>query len=121
LQVTLLQIPALVLYSAVIGRWIDPDDLVDHIFNLIFPQWDMATVILCVFLLSYMMNEGKSNYFKGSILVMTYLVVIMGFYYSGYTSMDILGVDPSDTLAMSYRYMQGGSTVMTTTRSHGEL
>lgn len=121
LQVTLLQIPALVLYSAVIGRWIDPDDLVDHIFNLIFPQWDMATVILCVFLLSYMMNEGKSNYFKGSILVMTYLVVVMGFYYSGYTTMDILGVDPSDTLAMSYRYMQGGSTVIKTTRSHGEL
>ena len=27
--------------------------------SLIFPQWDMVTVILCVFLLSYMYGEGK--------------------------------------------------------------
>lgn len=100
LQVCLLQIPALVLFSAVHGRYIDPSDLIDHTFNLIFPQWDMVTVILCVFLLSYMYTEGKSNYFKGSILVMTYLVVLLGFYYSGYTTMDVLGVDPSDTLAI---------------------
>ena len=100
LQVCLLQIPALVLFSAVHGRWIDPDDLIDHTFNLIFPQWDMVTTILCVFLLSYMYGEGKSNYFKGSILVLTYLVVVMGFYYSGYTTMDVMGVDPRDTLAI---------------------
>jgi Ca2+:H+ antiporter len=110
LQVCLLQIPALVFFSAVHGRFIDPNDLIDHTFNLIFPQWDMVTVIMCVFLLSYMYTEGKSNYFKGSILVMTYLVVLLGFYYSGYTTMDVLGVDPSDTLAImsSYRFNQGG-------------
>ena len=110
LQVCLLQIPALVLFSAVHGRYIDPSDLIDHTFNLIFPQWDMVTVILCVFLLSYMYTEGKSNYFKGSILVMTYLVVLLGFYYSGYTTMDVLGVDPSDTLAImsSYHFNQEG-------------
>ena len=121
LQVCLLQIPTLVLYSAVIGRYIDPNDLVDHTFSLIFPQWDMVTVILCVFLLSYLVNEGKSNYFKGSILVMTYLVVVMGFYYSGYTTMDALGVDPSDTLAISQWYMQGGLKNVGTTRSRSEL
>ena len=27
--------------------------------SLIFPQWDMVTVILCVFLLSYVYGEGK--------------------------------------------------------------
>jgi Ca2+:H+ antiporter len=53
LQVCLLQIPALVLYSAVYGRFIDPMDVMDHTFTLIFPQWDMVTVILCVFLLRY--------------------------------------------------------------------
>ena len=121
LQVCLLQIPTLVLYSAVIGRYIDVDDLVDHTFSLIFPQWDMVTVILCVFLLSYLVNEGKSNYFKGSILVMTYLVVLMGFYYSGYTTIDALGVDPSDTLAISHRYMQGGFKNVGTARSRSEL
>lgn len=100
LQVCLLQIPALVLFSAVHGRFIDPIDLIDHTFNLIFPQWDMVTVILCVFLLSYMSGEGKSNYFKGSILVMTYLVVVMGFYFSGFTTFTIMGVDTTNTLAI---------------------
>ncbi|KAJ9634256.1 hypothetical protein H2204_006333 [Knufia peltigerae] len=90
LQVCLLQIPALVLFSAVHGRFIDAGDLIDHTFNLIFPQWDMVTVILCVFLLSYMSGEGKSNYFKGSILVMTYLVVVMGYYFSGFTTLTIM-------------------------------
>ncbi|KAL9604352.1 MAG: hypothetical protein Q9219_000540 [cf. Caloplaca sp. 3 TL-2023] len=101
LQVCLLQIPALVLFSAVHGRFIDPSDLVDHTFNLIFPQWDMVTVILCVFLLSYVYGEGKSNYFKGSILVLTYLVIVVGFYVSGYSSnMDIKGIDRFDTVAL---------------------
>ncbi|KAI9673380.1 MAG: hypothetical protein M1817_002842 [Caeruleum heppii] len=85
LQVCLLQVPALVLFSAVHGRFIEPSDLIDHTFSLIFPQFDMVTVILCVFLLSYMYGEGKSNYFKGSILILSYLVVMMGFYLSGFT------------------------------------
>ena len=45
----------------------------------------MVTVILCVFLLSYVYGEGKSNYFKGSILLLTYLVIVVGFYVSGYS------------------------------------
>ncbi|ETN46975.1 calcium/proton exchanger [Cyphellophora europaea CBS 101466] len=100
LQVCLLQIPALVLYSALHGRYVDPTSLLDHTFNLIFPQWDMVTTILCVFLLSYICTEGKSNYFKGSILVLTYLVVLLGFYLSGYTDMESMEVNPLDTLAL---------------------
>jgi Ca2+:H+ antiporter len=42
----------------------------------------MVVVILCVFLLSYMYSEGKSNYFKGSILMLSYFTVMLGFYYS---------------------------------------
>jgi len=41
LQVCLLQIPALVLYSAVNGRFIDPDDVFDHTFTLLFEEWDL--------------------------------------------------------------------------------
>ncbi|KAI1153246.1 calcium permease [Nemania diffusa] len=87
LQVCLLQIPALVLFSALypIAPSGDKLDPIHWTFSLLFPQWDMVTVILCVFLLSYMYGEGKSNYFKGSILLLTYLVVIIGFYYSGFT------------------------------------
>ena len=58
----------------------------------------MVTVILCVFLLSYMYGEGKSNYFKGSILVLTYFVVMMGFFLSGYNTLEGMGVDRFDTL-----------------------
>ena len=108
LQVCLLQIPALVLFSATYGRFIDPNDLIDHTFNLIFPQWDMVTVILSVVLLTYMSGEGKSNYFKGSVLVLTYLVVVFGFYFSSYTTMDSMSGDVYDTLALgSNRAFQG--------------
>ncbi|KKA22065.1 Calcium permease family membrane transporter [Rasamsonia emersonii CBS 393.64] len=62
LQVCLLQIPALVLYSAVHARFIEPDELLSHSFNLIFPQWDMVTVILCVFLLSNMEIMGVDRF-----------------------------------------------------------
>lgn len=88
LQVCLLQIPAVVLFSAVYGQFVDPTDVIDHTFRLLFPQWDMVTVILCVFLLSYMYGEGKSNYFKGSILILSYLVVIVGFYLTGFSEAD---------------------------------
>jgi len=125
LQVCLLQIPALVLFSAVHGNYIDPNDLIDHTFNLIFPQWDMVTVILCVFLLSYMSGEGKSNYFKGSILVLTYLVVIMGFFFSGFTTLMMAGADPNDTLAimssMAFQHREAGGTGLGATTTGREL
>jgi Ca2+:H+ antiporter len=100
LQVCLLQIPALVFYSAIHATKIPASELANQTFTLIFPQWDMVTVILCVFLLSYMYGEGKSNYFKGSILILSYLVVIAGFYLSGFIDDARMGVDPHDTLAL---------------------
>jgi hypothetical protein len=50
---------------------------------------------------------------------MTYLVVLFGFYYSGYTTMDVLGVDPSDTLAImsSYHFNQEGGSALRQSRS----
>jgi len=45
------------------------DQIPTHTFTLIFPQWDLVTVILCVVLLSYMYGEGKSNYFKVCMLL----------------------------------------------------
>lgn len=100
LQVCLLQIPALVFYSAIHASYIPAGEVIHQTFTLIFPQWDMVTVILCVFLLSYMYGEGKSNYFKGSILILSYLVVIAGFYLSGFNDDARMGVDPKDTLAL---------------------
>lgn len=84
LQVILLQVPCLVLFSFISGNFMPADDLADHTFSMIFPQWDMVCVILSVFLMGWVVGEGKSNYFKGSILIFTYLVVVIGFWFSGY-------------------------------------
>ncbi|KAK4539261.1 hypothetical protein LTR36_000839 [Oleoguttula mirabilis] len=96
LQVMLLQIPCLVLFSAVYGQFIDPEDVIDHTFSLIFPQWDMVMVILGVFLMGWVVGEGKSNYFKGSTLIFTYLVVTVGFWFSGYGDMAKSGISRFD-------------------------
>lgn len=64
----------------------------------------MVTVILCVFLLSYVYGEGKSNYFKGSILVLAYLVIVVGFYLAGYSGdIEMMGLDRFDTLALGHQ------------------
>lgn len=104
LQVCLLQIPALVLFSAITGTYIEGANVAERMFTLIFPQWDMITVILCVFLLSYMYGEGKSNYFKGSILLLSYLVVVVGFWFSSLTDLDSMGVSRYDVMQNGGRF-----------------
>lgn len=111
LQVCLLQIPALVLFSALYPLEVPVEKAVQYSFNLLFPQWDMVTVILCVFLLSYMYGEGKSNYFKGSILLLSYLVVITGYYFSGFgATLDngVSGASRFDTLGNNGEWMSYG-------------
>jgi Ca2+:H+ antiporter len=50
--------------------------------RLVFPRWDVFSVVFPVFLLTYTYIEGKSNYFKGSILILSYLVLMAGFFYA---------------------------------------
>ena len=52
----------------------------DRMFPMVFPRWDLLASVVSVFLFTYLYAEGKSNYFKGSILILLYLVVIFGFY-----------------------------------------
>ncbi|KAH8677607.1 Sodium/calcium exchanger protein-domain-containing protein [Xylariales sp. PMI_506] len=117
LQVCLLQIPALVLFSAIYPQTTaGGDDLGRYTFTLLFPQWDMVTVILCVFLLSYVYGEGKSNYFKGSILILTYVVVIIGFFFSGVTDTTQMGMNRFDTLDAADHTWISYKTIGQTTR-----
>jgi Ca2+:H+ antiporter len=88
LQVCLLQIPAMVAFSA----WYDPAQMgkVADTFTyvicplqsgnpfslytrLIFPRWDVIVIILSIFLLTYTYIEAKANYHRGSILVLRYV------------------------------------------------
>lgn len=83
LQVCLLQIPALVLFSAF---YISPASFTgpikDYVFTLVFPRWDLYMTLFAVFIFTYVYGEGKSNYFKGTILMLTYCVVIAGFWFA---------------------------------------
>ncbi|KAI0078211.1 hypothetical protein K474DRAFT_948733 [Panus rudis PR-1116 ss-1] len=80
LQVCLLQIPAMVAFSA----WYAPDKMgsVADTFTLIFPRWDVVVIILSVFLMTYTYIEAKSNYHRGSILILSYIVLTSGFYFA---------------------------------------
>ncbi|VDC04610.1 unnamed protein product [Peniophora sp. CBMAI 1063] len=80
LQVCLLQIPAMVAFSA----WYAPEKMgrISDTFPLIFPRWDVLVIILSVFLLTYVYIEAKSNYHRGSILVLSYCVLVAGFYFA---------------------------------------
>ncbi|KAL0077869.1 Sodium/calcium exchanger protein-domain-containing protein [Phycomyces blakesleeanus] len=79
LQVCLLQIPAMVGFS-LWYNW-DKEEVARYTFSLVFPRWDVISVIFSVFLLTYTYQEGKANYFKGSILILSYCVLVAGFYY----------------------------------------
>lgn len=87
LQVCLLQIPAMVAFSA----WHDPQHMgeVARTFSLIFPRWDVIALILSMFLMTYTYIEAKSNYHRGSILIMSYLVLLSGFYFAPPTAVDV--------------------------------
>jgi len=80
LQVCLLQIPAMVAFSA----WYDPRHMGTgaDTFTLIFPRWDVIAIILSIFLLTYTYIEAKSNYHRGSILILSYSVMVAGFYFA---------------------------------------
>ncbi|AMD18592.1 HBL310Wp [Eremothecium sinecaudum] len=83
LQVCLLQIPALVIYSLVYTSHMDPATISirDQMFSLVFSRWDLIACAIASFLFTYLYAEGKSNYFKGSILILLYVVLVVGFYY----------------------------------------
>lgn len=99
-QVALLQIPILVFFSAFYGvpdfanqppsglinrlfayegQQHLPTDASSYVFALLFPRWDLISILFCVFLLTYMLIEGKANYFKGSILCLSYFVWMVGY------------------------------------------
>jgi Ca2+:H+ antiporter len=86
LQVCLLQIPFMVGFSAFwdpkrMGEEVDTFKYVQGCVarareganpsSLIFPQWDVIAIILSIFLLTYTYIEARSNYHRGSTLVLS--------------------------------------------------
>lgn len=77
-QVALLQIPLIVGYSALHDFLLNQPPGADS-FTLVFPRWDGISILFSVFLISYVFFEGKSTYFKGAMLILAYLVLIVSF------------------------------------------
>ncbi|ODQ81213.1 hypothetical protein BABINDRAFT_160601 [Babjeviella inositovora NRRL Y-12698] len=77
LQVVLIQIPVLIIYTVVRDF-----KNVSSMFTLVFPKWDLIATIMSVYLFTYVYAEGKSNYFKGCILILTYFIIMLGFWYN---------------------------------------
>lgn len=81
LQVCQLQIPALVVFSVVYTWKMTDVNISEQMFTLVFPKWDIIAFIASIFMFTYLYAEGKSNYFKGSILILMYIIIILGFYF----------------------------------------
>ncbi|ANZ78029.1 BA75_04677T0 [Komagataella pastoris] len=77
LQVCLLQIPALVIYTII---HFTPTSSISSMFTLVFPRWDIIACFTSAFMFTYIYAEGKSNYFKGAMLILIYLTVMIGFF-----------------------------------------
>jgi Ca2+:H+ antiporter len=77
---------------------------VDKIFSLIFPHWDFVASLFGVYMFTYIYTEGKSNYFKGSILIFLYLVLISGFFIA-------LKIDSSSSNNLNAYELYGGGRV----------
>ncbi|KWU46403.1 hypothetical protein RHOSPDRAFT_15333 [Rhodotorula sp. JG-1b] len=80
LQVCLIQIPAMLAFSA----WysIGKESMLHRAFTLVFPRWDAISILFSVFLLSYIYIESRSNYQRGSLLILSYLVLLGGFVFA---------------------------------------
>ncbi|KAJ3231723.1 hypothetical protein HDU81_003567 [Chytriomyces hyalinus] len=51
-------------------------------FTLLFPKWDVFAVLFGVFTVTYLYIEGKSNYFKGAMLLLAYALLMCAFVYA---------------------------------------
>ncbi|BGP43419.1 hypothetical protein JCM10449v2_007454 [Rhodotorula kratochvilovae] len=80
LQVCLIQIPAMLAFTAFYG--IGKESMAHHAFTLVFPRWDAVTMLFSVFLLTYVYLEARSNYYRGSMLVLAYLALLGGFLFA---------------------------------------
>eukprot|EP00041_Stephanoeca_diplocostata_P027848 m.774968 g.774968 ORF g.774968 m.774968 type:complete len:922 (+) comp23258_c1_seq5:475-3240(+) len=71
-QVCLIQMPVLVFISEVFLK--KNYDAEEH-FTLIFPDMYIFTVFFSVILMNYIFQDGKSDYFQGSILLIIYAIM----------------------------------------------
>lgn len=108
LQVCLIQIPAMVVFSAYYNAGVADDNLIHRSFTLIFPRWDVIAIIFSVFLLTYTYIESRSNYYRGTICILSYMVLVAGFYFAPATGdVEDPGDDNRDPTAGGFGQLMG--------------
>ena len=75
-QVALIQIPVVVVFSAIYNHMSSVGS-----FVMIFPILEVFLVILSVIILNYLSIDGRANYFHGSVLVLVYLMIVIAFFF----------------------------------------
>mmetsp|Transcript_43269 Transcript_43269/g.104605 ORF Transcript_43269/g.104605 Transcript_43269/m.104605 type:complete len:491 (-) Transcript_43269:181-1653(-) len=70
------QISLFVVPVTVIVGWIADKDM-----TLNFPHFEIAVYILSIFTVSICLLDGKSNWLLGSLLITTYVLIAIGFWY----------------------------------------
>lgn len=80
LQVCLIQAPAMLAFTAFYS--IGKISMEHKAFTLVFPRWDVIAIIFSVFLLTYTYIEARANYYRGTILCLSYLVLLGGFVFA---------------------------------------
>lgn len=112
LQVCLIQIPAMVVFSAYYNAGVADDNLIHRSFTLIFPRWDVIAIIFSVFLLTYTYIESRSNYYRGTICILSYMVLVAGFYFAPATGdVEDPGDDNRDSVGRALGSMVGTNMV----------
>lgn len=75
IQASLIQVPLLV----ILGATLTPEDT--NPFNLIFSLFSVFAVMISVITFNYIAQEGKTNYFIGTSLIVIYLALVASFYF----------------------------------------
>jgi Ca2+:H+ antiporter len=76
-QISLIMMPILVAFSAAVNHLSSGNS-----FILVFPLFSVFAIIMSVIIINYISIEGSTNYFKGSALVIVYLLFAVAFYYA---------------------------------------
>ncbi|KAJ5111207.1 hypothetical protein N7532_001742 [Penicillium argentinense] len=84
LRLTMLVAPVLVLFG-----WIFSQPLV-----LKFDEFETTTLLLSIVVMTYLIADGRSNYFEGLMLIGTYLIMSFSFYVRPETSSKVDWVGP---------------------------
>eukprot|EP00425_Heterocapsa_triquetra_P036268 CAMPEP_0195082584 /NCGR_PEP_ID=MMETSP0448-20130528/23727_1 /TAXON_ID=66468 /ORGANISM="Heterocapsa triquestra, Strain CCMP 448" /LENGTH=409 /DNA_ID=CAMNT_0040115711 /DNA_START=92 /DNA_END=1321 /DNA_ORIENTATION=+ len=64
-------------FTVLVGWWYDKD------MTLNFHMFQLAVLVFAVFLVTTILNNGKSNWFQGYILLVTYFVLALIYFFEG--------------------------------------